>query len=320
MTQTVSRSGFGLLHDGSIDSISRFVSEEAFDVANDQEVADLVALLLAFSGSDFGLPGFLEPPGPANLDSHAAMGQQITLQGGSATTALLQTFLDLAATGAVDLIAKTAIDQVPRGWVLQNAGQFKSDLAAETPVNAQTILQSMPESAYLTFTLVPTGSGTRLGIDRDADGLPDQDEAKDYLPEIAGIQNPFHASSSDVSGDNYLNEPDGIPDGENDYDGDGLNNQLELIAGSNPADGLEQHLGPRMVIGLQITSGRITLQWQAPLQGDYQIEYSLGNGIWLRPENSEFKAVAAGTELAWEQDIQTSNSMRFYRIILWATP
>ena len=54
MGRTDSRAGFGFLHDGSVDSLSRFVSARAFDVQSDQEVADLIALMMAFSGSDFG--------------------------------------------------------------------------------------------------------------------------------------------------------------------------------------------------------------------------------------------------------------------------
>jgi mono/diheme cytochrome c family protein len=59
LTQTSNRAGFGFLHDGSVDSLARFVAEPLFRVRSDQEVADLVAFLLAFSGGDLpaGTPG-----------------------------------------------------------------------------------------------------------------------------------------------------------------------------------------------------------------------------------------------------------------------
>ena len=44
--------GFGVLHDGSVDTLERFVSEPVFTVTGNQMVADLVAFMLAFSGSD----------------------------------------------------------------------------------------------------------------------------------------------------------------------------------------------------------------------------------------------------------------------------
>jgi hypothetical protein len=53
LTQVSNNAGFGFLHDGSVDSLSRFISARNFSVRSDQDVADLMALILAFSGSDF---------------------------------------------------------------------------------------------------------------------------------------------------------------------------------------------------------------------------------------------------------------------------
>ena len=44
-----SRAGFGYMHDGAFDSLSRFASEPGFGLNDLQEVADVVALLLSFS-------------------------------------------------------------------------------------------------------------------------------------------------------------------------------------------------------------------------------------------------------------------------------
>ncbi|MCA9450771.1 MAG: hypothetical protein KC931_26855, partial [Candidatus Omnitrophica bacterium] len=83
MFKKSNRAGFGYLHDGSVDTLERFLSEGAFDVETDQEVADLVALVLSFSGSDFGIEGAPDnnqnPPGTPGKDSHAAVGAQITI-------------------------------------------------------------------------------------------------------------------------------------------------------------------------------------------------------------------------------------------------
>lgn len=88
----------------------------------------------------------------------------------------------------------------------------------------------------VTFTVEPTGSGQRTGIDRDEDGLRNYDEVRDLDPDVAGIQNPFDPASRDSTGDNGQNSPDGMRDGFNDYDGDGFSNADELNAGTNPAD------------------------------------------------------------------------------------
>ncbi|HND56367.1 MAG TPA: hypothetical protein PLV92_28310, partial [Pirellulaceae bacterium] len=79
-TLTSNTSGFGYLHDGSVDTIASFVAEPVFNLTNDQQIADLVAFVLAFSGSELPYGGsLLEPPGTASHDSHAAVGWQTTL-------------------------------------------------------------------------------------------------------------------------------------------------------------------------------------------------------------------------------------------------
>jgi len=83
----------------------------------------------------------------------------------------------------------------------------------------------------------PMDTGTDpLNPDTDGDGLKDGDEVRDLDPEAPGVQNPFHPLEPDTTGDNFQDTPDGVPDGENDYDGDGQSNAHELRYGSNPLD------------------------------------------------------------------------------------
>ncbi len=51
-TQLVKTPGFGMLHDGSVDSIERFVNEPIFMLSSDQQTANMVAFMQAFSGSE----------------------------------------------------------------------------------------------------------------------------------------------------------------------------------------------------------------------------------------------------------------------------
>jgi len=180
VTQASNRSGFGFLHDGSVDSIEQFISEPVFSVANDQEVADLVAFMLAFSGSD--LPqgsGLLEPPGSPGLDTHAAVGVQTTLVDlGSAPAqqiSLLTDMIALAETQAVGLVVKGVQGGLQRGYAYQGSGSFQSDRAAESLTSAQ-LQGAAAAGSELTWTIVPHGSQTRIGIDRDEDGIFDRDE------------------------------------------------------------------------------------------------------------------------------------------------
>jgi hypothetical protein len=75
-----------------------------------------------------------------------------------------------------------------------------------------------------------------LNPDTDGDGLTDGDEARDLDPDTPGIQNPFDPLDPDSTGDAFSNEADGVPDGQNDYDGDSQSNAYELEHGSNPLD------------------------------------------------------------------------------------
>jgi len=77
--------------------------------------------------------------------------------------------------------------------------------------------------------------GIRYGSDTDGDGMSDANETRDLDPDTPGVQNPFDPFVGDSTGD-YPNEdtPDGVPDGQNDYDGDGLDNDIEIGFGLNP--------------------------------------------------------------------------------------
>mgnify|MGYP001395827906 CR=1 FL=1 len=182
-TQTQSLSGFGVLHDGSVDSLARFVSEPAFNVANDTEVANLVAFLLCLSGGD--LPGGttnnpLLPPGPPSRDAHAAVGKQVTISSiataPAADIARLNTLVSQAATSRVGLVAKGTIAGKPRGFAYDTAtARYRSDRVGETYTDSQLRNLAAP-GAEFTWTAVPKGTEVRIGIDRDLDTWLDQDE------------------------------------------------------------------------------------------------------------------------------------------------
>lgn len=172
------RAGFGFLHDGSVDSLARFVAEPVFAVDSVQDVADLVAFMLSFSGS--GLPqgtsgGLSEPPGTASLDAHAAVGWQLTFIGGAAPPETGE-MIALAEAAAVDLIVKGVDDDEDRGYVYDRAtGLFIADRDGET-LAAAALLGLAGAETPQTWTVVPLGLGVRLGIDRDEDGFADRSE------------------------------------------------------------------------------------------------------------------------------------------------
>lgn len=167
VTHTESRAGFGFGHDGSVDSLARFLN--GLRIVRDQDVADITAFLLSIAGSDTLTPG-AEP----DSTPPAGAGRQITLSSSNRPPTLeMMLVLASSPTNRIDLIAKTGTG---RGWFYDRArGLFQSDRRLEShPL--ETLLASVAPGNELTFTLVPAGLGWRLGVDQDADGVLDRDE------------------------------------------------------------------------------------------------------------------------------------------------
>ena len=78
LMHTNNRSGFGYFHDGSVDTIMRFI-QDSFGITDDHQTADIDAFLLSFTGSGL-IPGSItdvnRSPGVASLDTPAAVGRQ----------------------------------------------------------------------------------------------------------------------------------------------------------------------------------------------------------------------------------------------------
>lgn len=184
MLSSPSRAGFGFLHDGSVDTLERFLSENAFNTATAQELANLVALMLSFSGSDFppanrppAIP-FLDIPGEPSNDVHAAVGQQTLVNPalGNGGLGRLNEFMTLVdASNRIELIAHFAQDGVQRGARYLGADTFERD-AAGPAVTTGSLLSSVDTGAFAVFTIVASGTGNRIALDRDQDSYRDFDE------------------------------------------------------------------------------------------------------------------------------------------------
>jgi hypothetical protein len=158
-----------------VDSLVRFL-QDGLSFTNDQQTADMVAFLLSFSGSD--LPAGVvtdgnRSPGLPSLDTPAAVGRQVTINN-SNTVPLINTMIKMAATPSnrVDLIVKGTLNGIARGWLFDtNSQQFLSDRNELISTNALSALAAVGNE--LTYTLVPSGAGRRMAIDRDLDGQLD---------------------------------------------------------------------------------------------------------------------------------------------------
>jgi hypothetical protein len=174
----VSRSGFGFLHDGRVDSLTRFV-QDGFAITDDQQTADITAFLLSFSGGDLpastnSISQNIAPGTASSLDAPASAGKQALV---ISDTSPITQFITRAnsSTGRVELIVRTMLEGQPRGWLYDRAlRQFRPD-TQETNVPLNDLIPKFNGTPAV-FTLVPAGSGERYAIDRDGDGALNYDE------------------------------------------------------------------------------------------------------------------------------------------------
>ena len=168
--------GFGFLHDGSVDTAFRFFSAEVFSqsIINPGGFPDgavgaamrrqVEAFVLAF---------------PSNLAP--IVGQQVTV--GSANQKVTGHRLDLlmerAEAGECDLVAKGRQGAFEAGFLYQGNGLFETDQAEQDSLELAALLEmAASEAGEVTFTCAPPGSGQRMGLDRDEDGMLDGDEVR----------------------------------------------------------------------------------------------------------------------------------------------
>ena len=168
--------GFGFLHDGSVDTVFRFMHGFSFSE-------------LATGPGNGGLP--TSPAGeimrrqlesfvlafPTNLAP--VVGQQITLTAASAAAAgaRIDLLRQRAEAGECELVAKAELFGVEAGFVYQGGGWFATDRRAQPPVREAALrFLATHIGRPVTYTCVPPGSGARIGVDRDGDGAWDGDE------------------------------------------------------------------------------------------------------------------------------------------------
>ncbi len=240
---TRNTAGFGVLHDGSVDTLARFVAEPVFNVVSDQEVANLVAFLLAFSGSDLpqGSPtNIFFPPGGTSKDTPAAVGWQTTVVNGAsvppAQSTLITSMLAQANLNKVGVVVKGRQGGRQHGWTYIGANQFETDLSgAGHIVTAAALLASAAPGGELTYTVVPIGTQRRIGVDRDNDGALDFDEISVCSDPANPNQFPGSQTCVDFNGDLLINSQDffdfltGFFAGNADFNGDGPTNSQDFF-------------------------------------------------------------------------------------------
>jgi mono/diheme cytochrome c family protein len=157
--------GFGFDKSGASGTVAQFLTADVFTL-DDTQRNQLEQMVLAM---------------PSNL--HPVVGQQVTFTSANATRADITARINLLVQrGSVtssrpecELIAKSDISGEARGWVMNTTQSFVPDRASESPVTLSALLSQVTNAgSAVTFTCVPPGSGTRMGIDRDGNGVLDR--------------------------------------------------------------------------------------------------------------------------------------------------
>ncbi len=168
--------GFGFLHDGSVDTVFRFFSSEVFSrsIINPGGFPDGEAGAAMRRQVEAFMMAF-----PSNLAP--IVGQQVTVDSANqqVTSDRLALLMARAEDGECDLVAKGRQGLFEAGFLYQGNGLFETDQAGQDAMELAALLEAAASAAgEVTFTCAPPGSGRRMGVDRDEDGVLDGDEVR----------------------------------------------------------------------------------------------------------------------------------------------
>jgi hypothetical protein len=158
--------GFGIVHDGEDPSLQVFLSRAVFaNIKNNTAIKNnLAAFVQCFDTGTAPAVGYSRTLTSANVSSAIV----------SNDWALLEA--QASALTNIDLIAKGTIDGLRHGLVYQPSfGTYLFDATNLAALTHSQLLAKVQAGDTLTIMGVPPGSGVRMGIDRNSDGLLDAD-------------------------------------------------------------------------------------------------------------------------------------------------
>jgi YVTN family beta-propeller protein len=162
---TNSTDGFGLTHDGTDPSLQVFLSRPVFvNIRTNTGIKnDLAAFVQCFDTGTAPAVGYTRTLSTNNVTSSASSNDWSLLESQAALT-------------NIDLIARGTVDGQLRGLLYQpSSGTYFPDTTNLPPFTRAQLLAKIQQGDRLTIMGVPPGSGRRMGIDRDEDGVLDGD-------------------------------------------------------------------------------------------------------------------------------------------------
>jgi hypothetical protein len=157
--------GFGLVHDGTDPTLQVFLSRPVFTlIRNNTKIKnDLAAFVQCFDTGTAPAVGYTRTLVATNVNTTVVSNDWSLLEAQAALT-------------NIDLIAKGTLDGKPHGLLYQPlSAKYRSDTTNLGGLTRSQLATKVLAGDKLTIIGVPPGSGTRMGIDRDEDGVLDAD-------------------------------------------------------------------------------------------------------------------------------------------------
>ncbi|SPE29543.1 conserved hypothetical protein [Candidatus Sulfopaludibacter sp. SbA3] len=169
--------GFGFLHDGGIDTLFRFLTAFPFSTAASANGFPLG------TGGDAMRRQMEEYMMVFDSNMAPIVGQQITPTAGvvASVSPRINLMMARATAGECDLVVKTRLDEGEAGFLFNNAGAFVPDRHGAPSVSFQGLIDmAQDQGLAITFTCAPPGSGVRMALDRNGDGIYDGDSLANH--------------------------------------------------------------------------------------------------------------------------------------------
>jgi len=166
--------GFGFSHDGSFDTLFNFQKAPQFnfgqagsDATADTWRRDIEQMLLRFDTGTAPAVGMMATVDATNKSPF-----------GSVMNRIQNVLIPEAQAGNCDLIVRGIYGGSPHSFLRLSNGLFQPDSLSEAPVSLQTLVNSAGANAELTFMGVPPGEGRLFALDRNGDGILNDDEPR----------------------------------------------------------------------------------------------------------------------------------------------
>jgi YVTN family beta-propeller protein len=157
--------GFGIVHDGTDPSLQVFLSRPVFVNINSNTIIknNIAAFVQCFDTGMAPAVGYTRTVAPTNVSSTSISNDWSLLE-------------SQASAGNIDLIVKGTVDGKIRGLLYQpSSTNYRPDTTNLTALTRAQLTTKIQNGDHLSIMGVPAGSGIRMGIDRDEDGLLDGD-------------------------------------------------------------------------------------------------------------------------------------------------